>query len=213
MTIQEFETAIYHKLYDFFYDRGFEMMAGKKQFRKNVTSGFQNVIFSPSTYEKECWLELNLGTRHQQVEDIVQQFLDNYKEFQKDTNTVVISIGKLTNNKYFKYKAIDNDDLSLICEQIQSFMKEIGMPFMERCSSIAYLDELFNKMPSKPCKYLYNQSHRCFKGLVIAKLNGNKRYGAIKSIYKEALGTYGSKPSHIKNFEKLAAFLEHYSAN
>ena len=213
MTLNEFETALYHNLYDFFYDAGFEMLAGKKQFRKNVENGFQNVIFSPSVYENECWLELNLGSRHKEVESIVQQFLDNYREYQQDTNTVIISIGKLTNNKYFKYKAIDKDDLLLVCDQIKIYMKQGGFSFMEQCSSVAHLDKLFNKMPSKPCRYLYNQSHRCFKGLVIAKLSNNNKYQVIKNIYRSALKTYGAKQGYIQNFDKLAGFLEHYSVN
>jgi hypothetical protein len=92
-------------------------------------------------------------------------------------------------------------------------MKEAGLGFMQQCSSIAHLNQLFNKMPSKPCRYLYNQSHRCFKGLVIAKLSHNKRYPAIKSIYRDALKTYGAKQGYLTSFDKLAGFLEHYSVN
>ncbi|UZR96025.1 hypothetical protein [Chondrinema litorale] len=213
MTLNEFETSLYHKLYDFFYDRGYEMMAGKKQFRKYYSGGFKNIIFSPSVYGDECWLELNLGVRNDLVEEIVQQFLDNYKEFQNDTNTIIISIGKLTNNKYFKYKATDNDDLELICEQIESFMLHEGFSFLDKVSSIKYIDILFNRYPAKPSKFVYNQSHRCFKGLIVAKLVNNKKYKLIKDIYREALKTYGTKPLQLKNFEKLVTFLQHYSAN
>ena len=77
MLVKPFEITLYDKLRLFFTDQGFVLMADKKQFRKVTPTGFQNVIFTATSYDDEIWLEVNFGCRNNQVEQIAQQFLGN----------------------------------------------------------------------------------------------------------------------------------------
>lgn len=213
MTIQEFDTALYEKLYDFFDEHEFEMHASKKQFRRFTVNGFQNVLFSASEYEGEFWLEVNLGIRIDAVEQMVQQFLDNQKGFHEDAMTAIVSIGRLTNNKYFKYKVVSEDDLESVCLLIQEFMHSQGFQFLNAYNKIEAMDSLLNKNPHKPTQYLYNQIHRCFKGTVLAKLNFNPKLGELIEKYQTFLIVLNAKQSHLERFEKLKTFLLTYSPN
>ncbi|MFT5618934.1 MAG: hypothetical protein ACI85I_002169 [Arenicella sp.] len=213
MTIQEFDTALYDKLYDFFVEHEFEMNAPKKQFRRLTNNGFQNVLFSTSEYEGEIWLEVNLGVRINAVEQIVQQFLDNQKGFREDAMTVIVSVGKLTNNKYFRYKVVNEDDLESVCLAVKEFMRTQGFQFLNVYNKIESLDSLLNKNPHKPTHYLYNQVHRCFKGAVLARLNFNPKFEQIILKYHHFLATLNAKQTHLERFDKLETFLTHYSPN
>lgn len=213
MTAQELETGLYYRLYDFFYDHGFELMADKKQYRRVGDRGFQNVIFSQSAHQDEFVLEVNLGLRFSPIEDIAQQFLDNHVDFRADSNTLIVSIGKLTNNKYFRYKIIDHDDLSLTCDQIADFLEHEGFRFLNEAFSLSNLDKIFNQAPGKACKYLYNQQHRCFKGIVAAKLNHSKQFLPLVEKYQSYLALSGAKPNTQAAFDRLVSFLLHYSDN
>ncbi|MBX2843041.1 MAG: hypothetical protein KTR26_14835 [Flammeovirgaceae bacterium] len=213
MNSPELESLLYQKLYDFFLQHGFEMMAGKKQFRKTYADGFQNVIFSISQYEEEFFIDMNIGIRFSLVEDIAQQFLDNHKEYHQDSNTLIISIGKFTRNKYFRYKIMDLEDLNFTVEEIQFFLHNEGFSFLNKTSNLKTLDLLLNKYPKKSCKYLYNQSHRCFKGIIVAKLRNNPKFLELVKIYKSQLTVSGAPKPIFGKFERLAGFLATYSVN
>jgi hypothetical protein len=82
----------------------------------------------------------------------------------------VISIGKFNDSKNFRYKIQTDSDLDDVCEEVRSFMLTHGFEFLETHSSLEAINHMFNATPKISCKYVYNQSHRRFKGLIAAKL-------------------------------------------
>ena len=213
MNPKEFELSLYEQLYHFFADYDFELLPEKKQFRKPLLDGFQNIILSPSYANKEYWLEVNLGVRINSIEFYAQQFLDNRVDFREDANTVVTSIGKLTNNKYFRYKITNSDEMEAVSEVLQDFMAEQGFEFLERISTLPSVDSLLNAHPNKPSKYVYNQVHRCFKGLIAAKLSHNPKFMCIMEDYYLYLDKIATKPTLIQKYDRLASYLLHYCPN
>ncbi len=207
------ETALFESLREFFAAAQYHYLPQQKQFRRYTATGFRNVILSISPYEDELWVEVNLGLRKDHVEETVQQFLSGRTDFWKDTNTVIISIGKLTQNPYFRYKIVDEEDLELCQEQISHFMDTQGFDFLSDLDALPTLDLLFNTNPRLPLKYLYNQRHRCFRGLVLARLTHNARYNELKDIYREVLQTQGSSDFVMLNYARLTQFLDNYSLN
>lgn len=213
MNPQEFEINLYERLYGFFANHEFELIPGKKQFRRPLSNGFQNVILSPSYANKEYWLEVNLGVRLHEVEYFAQQFLDNRLSYREDANTVVVSIGKLTDNKYFRYKISDQEDMEIVGAALEGFMCERGFCFLKEISTLQAVDKLFNEVPSKPSKYVYNQVHRCFKGLIAAKLNHNPKFMCLMEEYFQYLDKISTKPTLLQKFDRMASYLLHYCPN
>lgn len=213
MDAYEFETGLYESLYNFFSEYEFDLLSDKKQFRRPLENGFQNVILSHSSYDNEHWLEVNLGVRLNTIEHWAQQFLDNRKSYQPDANTAVISVGKLTDNKYFRYKVVEPEDLALAQEALCQFMAVQGFDFLNSISSIEAIDFLFNEDPEQPSKYVYNQVHRCFKGLIAAKLNMNPNFMYLMETYYKYLEKIAAKPDLICKFDRMASYLLHYSQN
>lgn len=213
MTLTPFETNLYGQLTPFFDQHGYQLLAEKKQYRRPTPQGFQNVILSPSFYAAETLLEVNFGCRNEQVEQIAQQFLNNLVDFRPDANTLVTSIGKFIDRLYFRYTIGTTDELTDVCEQIQVFFVEQGFSFLNDACTLPVLDRLLNEHPNQPCRYVYNQTHRCYKGLIAARLNHNPYFDGLIDSYRHLLVRQTQNPYEQYHFERLIAYLQHYSAN
>ncbi len=213
MTITPFERDLYDRLGPFFALHDYRLLPEKKQFRHTTQTGFQNVILSPAFYGPETWLDVNFGCRHEQIEQIAQQFLNNLPDFRPDANTLIVSVGKFNDIKYFRYKVTTPDDLTDVCEVIQSFFEDTGFSFLTAIASLSALDQVLNLHPNLPCKFVYNQVHRCYKGLIAARLNHHPRLAGLTDAYRLSLSRQTQNPHELANFERLVGYLQHYSAN
>ncbi len=213
MPVKPFETILYEKLQPFFNLHNFVLLADKKQFRKVTPTGFQNVIFTATPYQNETWLEVNIGCRNNQVEQIAQQFIGNTRDFWPDSNTLVISIGKFNDAKYFKYKIFNENDLDDVCEIIKEFLVQRGFPFINESDNLAALNTIFNTHLSKPCKYLYNQLHRSYKGIITAKLTHDEHFLDLSNKHRTTLRNNGASEDELLTYERLLSFLLYHSVN
>ena len=213
MLVKPFESDIYENLRLFFDLQGYVLMPDKKQFRKLTTSGFHNVIFTITAYDDEVWLEVSFGCRNHQVEQIAQQFLGNTRDFWADSNSLVISIGKFNNAKYFRYKMATAADILDVCEEVKDFLSTRGFDFLKNSETLPTLHEIYNKEPKKPCKFLYNQVHRCFKGLITAKLTYAEDFLDLADIHRNTLMRTGANHEELLAFERLLSYLLYLSVN
>ncbi|MEH0158154.1 hypothetical protein V6R21_29070 [Limibacter armeniacum] len=205
MTTAEFEAALHFELYDFFNDRDFGFIPSKHQYRKLTPDGFQNVIFTTTTYEgDEHIMEVSIGTRIDKVEDFVQPYLYHTNVRSLESNTVVMSLGRIRNQKYFRYIIRSPKDIGAVASDVEDFMYTTGIRFLEENCRVDMLDIKFNKYPEHPCNIIYNQSHRCFKGLTLARLNHNPHFYALQEIYEETLMKLGTDKDTVRNFKKMA---------
>ncbi|MCS7019220.1 MAG: hypothetical protein RMJ87_13025 [Cytophagales bacterium] len=193
-------------------EQSFVMLPALKQFRKTTSTGFQNIILSFSG-RNETFLEVNIGVRHHAVEEIAQQFLDNLPEFRQEANTLVVSIGKLADTKYFRYKINCQDDIQHCAQQIMDFMHERGFHFLNESGSLANLNKIFNEHPQLPVKYLYNQIHRCFKGIIVARMCHHPQFVPLVETYFEVLQRLGAPERTLMEYDRLANYLLHYCPN
>jgi hypothetical protein len=213
MLIKPFESDIYENLRLFFDLQGYVLMPDKKQFRKSTNTGFHNVIFTTTAYENEVWLEVNFGCRNHQLEQIAQQFLGNTRDFWGDSNSLVISIGKFNNAKYFRYKMASTADVLDVCEEVKDFLLTQGFEFLKNSDSLPVLHEIYNKTPTKPCKFLYNQVHRCFKGIITAKLIYSEDFLDLADTHRNNLIKIGANHEELLTYERLLSYLLYLSVN
>ena len=212
MIQSKFETKFYDQLDSFFQLHGFGFLTDQNQYRKSTQNGFQNIIFSISESHNVFWVEVNFGVRLEFVEQIAQQFLNNSFGYRPAANTLVISIGKFLEKKYFRYKVSNEEDFDLVTQEIRSFFEEKGFAFLKKADSLNFIEETLNDSPTMPCRYLYNQVHRCFKGIVAAKLSDNHNFSTITNIYRHFLLENGTDEDLLSS-ERLILFLHHYNAN
>ncbi|WP_291726200.1 hypothetical protein [Bernardetia sp.] len=213
MDIVTAQTFFVKELIPFFREWGFEYIDAYSQFRKTDKMGFQSVILSISKYEDEIWIEVTLAIRKNEVEQIAQKFLSNLSDFQHHTTTIAISLGKLNQNPYFRYKAENEEDLEVCAEELIKFMSEEGMNFLEEKNYLKELNLLFNKTPKHPILYVHNQFHRYFKGIVLAKITNYDKYDELVELYFRSLIYQKANETIQANFKRLTHFLVHYSVN
>lgn len=213
MTITPFETNLYQHLAPFFTDHEYALLSEKKQFRRTTNSGFQNIILSSVFYSNDTMLDVNFGCRNEQVEQIAQQFLNNLPDLRSDANTLIVSIGRFSGSQYFRYKIHSEAELPEVCEQIEQFFDTQGFDFLATACTLPALDRLLNEQPGEPCQYVYNQTHRCYKGLIAARLNHNPHFDGLIDRYRHLLIHQTHDPYEQIYFERLIAYLQHYSAN
>lgn len=214
MVISNFEQRLLAKLSGSFEPLGFELIEGKKQLRRQLTNGdFESIIFSVSPYEEnDFWIEVNFGVRKTHVETLVQQFLTNRPDFQSDTLTWTTSIGKFKGLKYFRHKVKNNLTFGSTTNEITDFFVTSGLPFMEQNQTLSSVDLLFNAAPEKDSRFIYNQVHRCFKGLAAAKLIDSPKLYSLIDMYRFHVIRLGND-EEIERFEQFISFLLYYNPN
>ena len=213
MIITPFDTNLFQQLTPYFMGYTYALLPEKKQFRRETAFGFQNIVLSSVCYPTDTVLEVNFGVRNNQIEQIAQQFLNNLPDFRPDVNTFLLSIGRFNGLPYARYKIHSENELASICRQIKSFFETHGFNFLAHNYTLSALDKLLNEQPNLPCRYVYNQTHRCYKGLIAARLNHNPNYDLLLAVYRQALVQLTQNPHEQLNFERLITFLAHYSAN
>ncbi|MGB3618239.1 MAG: hypothetical protein WBA12_08970 [Catalinimonas sp.] len=210
MELKEVEIGLFDKLAPFFGRYGFEPVRAYNQFRRPTEVGFQNMILAFSAYEEETWVEAFVGVRHDQVEELAYPFTSGGYAFRKDSTTLVTSLGKLRGQTHHRFKIQDERGLSRTVRDLQDFMVTDGLEFVERYTALHELDALFNDDPHRPCPYVFNQAHRCFRGLVMARLVARPGFAALCRAYRTHLTTNAALQGR---FNRLAQFLQTYSPN
>lgn len=213
MQLKNLETSLYQQLKEYFSLHAFKLLPEYKQFRKDTDIGFQNIIISVTKYDKEIIVEVNIGVRVNLVEDFAQQFLDVPIEYRQHANTIITSIGKLSNTKYLRYKIENEEDVNTCYEAIRDFMHEQGFAFLDYACRLANLDVLLNEKPHKASTHVYNQTHRCFKGIIVAKLNNNPLFFELIDKHQQALEKLKVGEVEMEKYMKLVNFLLYLSLN
>jgi len=198
---------------------GFEIREEQRlQYRKSFEGGFQSFSFtvSPSPKKqlnKDFWIELSMGVRINIVENIVNQYTHILKDYYDDTHTILTSYGRMVDKQYFRFKVHQKDDLETACYQMKHFLKQTGLPFLNKNSNLQNIDKLINNYPEKPSKFIYNQSYRCLKGVIIAKLNQNPYFDTLTKAYEFILEQQSQGKDMMPRYLKLLEHLQLWSVN
>jgi hypothetical protein len=213
MNLNILQESLFEKLRIFFQDFGYEYLPQKFQYRKLTEEGFQNVVYTIEYINDETWIELFLGARNTVIEHAAQQFLDTPKDYIADSNTIIASIGKLNNLKYFKYEITTKNDAMDTFEEIKTYFTEFGFEFLAKTNSIKHIEYLLNNKPKLPCKFVLNETNRYIKGLVAAMILKLDTSENIYKTYLTALLAVENNDIEVLKFNKIYAFLQYQSVN
>ncbi len=182
-------------------------------FQRQFESGFKSCIISVSEYKAEFWVELSIGIRFNIVENLANQFTLTLKDYHQHTHTILTSYGRMIGNQYFRFKVTDNTQVSDMCREMNHFLDTAGFTFLDQNSSIYQIDELINTYPERPSKFIYNQSNRCIKGLIIAKLCQNPHFNTLVKAYHFILEKHSLSDRMLPRYVKLVNHLNLISMN
>lgn len=207
------EQQLCTQLQPFFTAQGYQTAPAKDGFRQASKNGSKNIIFSIGGNKEEQILQVKIGLRFDIIEELVSQFLSIPEWLAKNSNTVIASLSRFHRLPYHRFVVRDESSLLESCKQIERFMQQKGFRFLNAFAKLKRLDALVNRKPQLSCPYMYNQIHRCFKGITIARLLHRNDFEKLVSIYSNYLYNQWVPKSLVHNFDKLVNFLRYCSLN
>ena len=194
---------------------GFGLIAHPKymQYKKAFHGGFQSCIFTILERNKTFWIETNIGVRIDIVEKLANQFTLTLKDYHNESQTVMSTYGRIMGQPYFRFKVQTQEELDLAFEKIYAFLIEIAFDFMTDNSQVAAVDKLINRYPEKPSRFMFNESHRCIKGVIIARMADNPQLPTLIKAYHVVLQRHSLRDKMLPQYKKLVDYLSAFSVN
>ncbi|WP_425291068.1 hypothetical protein [Spirosoma linguale] len=208
-----FQRLLYQQLTPFFEQYDFFLLPEKNLYRRATSIGFQSIMPTLTVYNDETVLDVKLGCRNEQVEQIAQQFVSSPAVSHQDAVTITVSISQFSGFKIAPFKLSTEKELVTTCRQIESFFQTSGFTFLNFSCTLPVLDHLLNEQPSRPCQYVYNQMHRYYKGLTTASLTHTNQFDSLCDQYRRLLVKQTHNPYEPLQFERLIAYLRYYFSN
>ncbi|MCB0550903.1 MAG: hypothetical protein KDD19_25260 [Phaeodactylibacter sp.] len=208
------EKWIAERLTPFFKERGFTWLPHLHQFRKSTERGFTCVIISVSDYEDSSLVEAHLGIRIDDVENITFPFTNGLPGFKPDSMTLVTPLARMYGGTFERFEVRDERSANETVATIQGQLREHGLKFLHRYSSLEDMEALFNATPEEPLPLVHNQSNRCFRAVAMASLSLRRDFENLVEIYGRRLEAELRAPAPtMDKYVRLINFLRHYSQN
>lgn len=194
-------------------ERDYFFMPQLNQFRRVTPTGFQCIILNWIPGENGHVLEINLGVRHDAVEDLAQPFTSGLPELQSNNFTLFTSLGKLFEQPAARFAIRSEADIWPAIQAIQKGILSRGISFLERYTRLENVDNLYNSDPNSPLMYLHNHLHRCMRAIAIARLSLRPDFERLAASYREQLTRMGVTDLVLDRYDRLWRFLRTYSLN
>ncbi len=210
---QALESRLDGELGSFLAAAGFTPRPELNQYRRSAEEGFQCVIHSWSHYDDISMLEIHVGIRLDAVEGLAFPMTNGLPGFVPDSMTLVTPLAKLRGRRHHRYKIESEKDVEEAVDEIKKWLKEDGLPFLEKYSNLEAMDALFNDQPAKLLPYIHNAANRCLRGITLAKLTGRDNFERLVRIYRQQLELQHATDVTREKYERLVEFLRAYSEN
>ncbi|MEM6321896.1 MAG: hypothetical protein AAF960_29825 [Bacteroidota bacterium] len=204
---------LYERLAKHCEPKGFNLLPNKHQFRRRTELGFQTLILSTSHYDDITIFELHLGIRNEVIEKMAFQFTNGLPLFQRDSMTLVTSMGKLQGLAFQRFDIKKEADAEGAMRQVALFQETVGWGWLEKHQGAKAIHGALNKLPLEKTILMSNQIYRCFRGLVAAKLTNQFNYAELELEYRDYLKWLRAPDYQLLIFDRLRRFLKDYSAN
>jgi hypothetical protein len=192
---------------------GMQLLPHLNQFRGATPTGFQTLIASVSPYGEACVLEIHLGIRLDEVENIVFSFTNGLPGFRNDSMTLVTSMARLAARRFWRFELQQPGDLSVAVAAIAQFMSDTGYAFLEQHRSPEQMAQTLQDDQHRSFPLVSNAVHRCMRSIVLHRLLQRSHFEQLVAAHQNMLQAVMT-PRHLqKRYAELATFLRTYSMN
>jgi hypothetical protein len=207
------EAILYEALSPFLAALAFIPFPKLNQYRLIGNDGFQCVIYSWSHYDELSLLEIQVGIRIDAVESLIYPLSDGLSGFGPDSMTLVTPLSKLRGKRHQRYKIESEEDVRKAAKEIVEWLREDGLPFLDRYSQLEAMDELFNDQPEKLLPYIHSAANRCLRGITLAKLTGRDDFERLVRVYRQQLQLQRAANLTLARYDQLVDLLRQYLEN
>ncbi|MEM6362237.1 MAG: hypothetical protein AAF731_19265 [Bacteroidota bacterium] len=193
--------------------RGFKFSGANGQFTRDFSGGFQSIIIATTQYENDIVAEIHLGIRHERIENMIYGVTKGLKEFESNSHTILISMGRLLGKRYHRYTCQNIVDVLNAQMELEAFMDDHGSYFLNQITDMGRLHGLFNTFSDYNDQLFYNDYIRAIKGLTIARLVDFNSYQELKYQYERRLKRANYPKSYESSYNALVLLLDSYCEN
>lgn len=186
---------------------GFKLVKSKKRYLRKVDG--RTELFQLSVLDGDPGYRIlpSVGVRFEEVETIFHRTSGFEPEYQKDTPTIGIDVGRVYGKEGNEFRLQDASDLPGVVSGLTSKFRDVAQPYFMSYGDLGAVDAAVNDAPQTACIHRAVPWLRCSTGLIVAKLVGRKNYDALASIYRGML-QHDSKGFYLPQFEALIRDLE-----
>jgi hypothetical protein len=149
----------------------------------------------------------SLAVRIERVEQVFHKVSGFEPKYRKDSPTIWVSLNDLKKDQdEYEYVLDSFENLDALVRTLFILFKDVALPFLEENSSVQAINNLLNSEPEADNNIYCIPEKRLFRGVIIAKLAKDVRYGEIAMIYREKVERY--LPYRLADFDKLLNILE-----
>lgn len=198
---------------DFFEACGYQPLYQWNQYRKKTLAGFQAVLVLPTWYEKSMMLEVNLAARIDAVEQIVNQFLPGRLGNQSQSFTWVLPLYTLNPKLPIRFSVHNMVELNSCINQVFATLHPSGFQFLDKHGQLNNAASLLNLNKNLFPDVAYNRFQAGFRSVAAARLAHLKDFEGVVVNTRNQLLAHNTPELLVNKFDKLCAYLQHYSEN
>lgn len=192
---------------DFLLDFGFELDSSLLHYSKSFPEGKQILFFHHIQNPDANYLEIQLGIRFDQVENIINQFLPSLGDFKDRSVTHVIPVNQIDNQLPRRFFLQDDFEVNDILKKIEEFLVKDGFHWLDKYSVPENMEFLFNKNPDQELT-TQNFTYRSARAITLSKLYNKAEYEPTKKAYLDKLEEMMVTPFTLASFLNLLNHLE-----
>lgn len=211
-TVDILEGHVFDDLTPFLRKEGFVLHKHMKQYRRDTSTGSQSITISMAG-DGPYTLDVHLGIRSELVEALVYQFLSGPKHYASYANTIIAPLARAAKGAPRGFRFDQPEELSGVVSHVMELISSGAFRFFDRHVTIQSLHELLNDQPEKPTRFLYNQLHRCFRGLIVAKMADSPSFFHLMDVYHQTLLDRGAPREVMRGYDSLSILLANFSLN
>jgi hypothetical protein len=198
---------------DFFEAFGYQPLHVWNQYRKPTNAGFQAVVVLPTWYEKSMMLEVNLAARIDAIEHIVNQFLPGRLGNHSHSFTWVLPLHSLNPRLPARFSVHNMVELNSCLNQVFATLNPAGFQFMDEHGQLHQAASLLNLKKNLFPDVAYNRFQASFRSVAAARLAHLKDFEGVVDSTKKQMLAHKTPELLVNKFDKLCAYLQHYSEN
>lgn len=191
----------------------FSFLPSKNQFRKLNEHGFDCIFITPTFYENEVYVDVYFGVRISLIEDSVYQYTQGLKDFASDSVSAVMSLKKANNIYPNRFKIRSENDFKEFLSTLKGFFHAEGFELLKNLKDLYFLETLYNAKPDVMSIVQFNQMHRVFRGITLAKICNQPYIESLSIEYRKQLQILGAPKVLINKYNLLTSYLLNNSLN
>ena len=192
---------------DFLGDFGFTLDSKLLHYVKLFDEGKQVIFFHHVSNSDSNCIEVQLGIRIDEVEEIINQFLPSLGDFSERSTTLIMPLDQINAKMQRRYFIEEEEDIALVLKQIENHLVKDGFKWLDQYSNPNHLEAYFNNNPDQEF-ITQNFTYRSARAITLCKLYNPDSYQENKKAYLDKLEEMMVTPFTLASFLNLLDYLE-----